>query len=144
MSAETSVAFALFFVGFLIAAGAIYSSIDYYKNLEKNAQYDQGVMKKNEMQTDITIMNVTLMNESGSSRLNITITNTGKTTLNASSMNVFVNGILYNYNLSSAGNTWIPERRTNITIYPINYTNTTGGRLKIITENGISDYALVS
>jgi len=73
----------------------------------------------------------------------MTVKNTGKTTLNASSINVFVSGMLYNYSLLTAGNTWVPENSTNVTIYPMNYTNTTGSRIKIVTENGISDYALM-
>ncbi len=143
MGAETSVVIALIFSVFLILGTITYSSIDYSNNLVKNAQYEQDTMKKGKMQTDITITNVNLTNNSDNSRLNMTIKNTGKTTLNVSSMNVFVGGAMYNYSLLTAGNTWVPENRTNITIYPLNYTNTTGSRIKIVTENGISDYALV-
>ena len=143
MGAETSVVAALFFLLFLVLAVTTYSSFDYYKNLVKNAQYDQDAIKKTKIQTDITITNVTLTNNSNNSRLNMTIKNTGKTTLNASSINVFVSGMLYSYSLLTAGNTWVPENSTNVTIYPMNYTNTTGSRIKIVTENGISDYAFV-
>lgn len=143
MGAETSVVIALILSVFLILGTTTYSSIDYYKNLVKNAQYDRDTMKKTRMQTDITITNVTFINSTPNpSHLNITIKNTGKTTLNASSMNVFVGGALYNYTLLTSGNTWAPENRTDITIYPLNYTQTTGSRIKIVTGNGISDYAL--
>lgn len=142
MGAETSVVIALIFSVFLILGTITYSSIDYSNNLVKNAQYDQDTMKKDEMQTDITITNVTLTNNLNNSSLNMTIKNTGKTTLNASTLDVFVSGKLYNYNMLTAGNTWVPENKTNITIYPLNYTQTTGSRIKIVTGNGISDYAL--
>lgn len=144
MGAETSVVIALIFSVFLILGTITYSSIDYSRNLVKNAQYDQDTMKKTMMQTDITITNVTFINSTPNpSYLNITIKNTGKTTLNASSLEIFVNGTYYSsYNLSPPGNTWVPENKTNITIYPLNYSQTTGSRIKIVTENGISDYAL--
>ncbi len=135
MSAETSVVVALFFIGFLAAAATVYSSIDYYKNLVKNAQYEQDTIKKARMQTDITITNVTNRTTS----LNLTLKNTGRTTLNSSSLDVFVNGNFYNYNLTTAGNIWVPENSTNITI-PV--APKTGDRIKIVAENGISDYAL--
>lgn len=143
MGAETSVVIALFFVGFMFVAIAIYSSIDYSRNLVKNAQYDQDTMKKGKMQTDIIITNLTFINQTSNSYLNMTVKNTGKTTLNASSMNVFVGGAMYNYNLLTSGNTWAPENQANITIYPLNYTTNRGSRIKIVTENGISDYSIV-
>ncbi len=137
MSAETSVVVALFFAGFLAVAAVVYSSIDYYSNLVKNAQYEKDIIKKARMQTDIAITNMT----NSTQRLNFTIKNTGKTTLNASAMDVFVNGDRFIYSLIVAGNTWVPGNKTNITIYPVNYSS--GDRIKITTENGISDYMLV-
>lgn len=136
MGAETSVVIALIFSVFLILGTITYSSVDYSRNLVKNAQYDQDTMNKARMQTDITILNVT----NGTTRLNITLKNTGKTTLNASAMNVFVNGNLSNYSLLSTGNTWVSKNNTNITIL---VTPISGNRIKVVTGNGISDYALV-
>ncbi|MDD5474449.1 MAG: hypothetical protein PHU34_09940 [Candidatus Methanoperedens sp.] len=136
MGAETSVAIALLFLGFLIMGAALYSSVDYSQSLVKKAQSDQDTMKKTKMQTDITIMNAT----NKTSSLNITLKNTGKTTLNASLLDAFVDGIKYNYTLLSSGKTWTSENNTNLSIA---MTNSTGKRLKIITENGISDYAIV-
>ncbi|HLB72149.1 MAG: hypothetical protein OIN88_01500 [Candidatus Methanoperedens sp.] len=136
MSAETSVVVALFFVGFLVVAVTTYSSFDYYMNLVKKAQYDQDSIKKGKMQTDITITNIT----NSSQRLNLTINNTGRTTLNVSAMHVFVRGILYNYSVSGI-NTWVSKTGRNISIYPVTYAS--GDRIKITTENGISDYILV-
>ncbi len=136
MGTSVSVVVALIFSAFLIVGTIIYSSVDYSKNLVKKAQYDQDTMKKARMQTDITITNVT----NGSS-LQITLKNTGKTTLNASALDVFVDGKYHNYTLSSAGNTWVPKNNTNITV-PVTF-NASRDRVKVVTENGISDYALV-
>jgi len=137
MSSDTSVVVALFFAGFLAVAAVVYSSIDYYSNLVKNAQYEKDIIKKARMQTDITITNMT----NSTQRLNFTIKNTGKTTLNASAMDVFVNGNRFTYVPIIAGNVWVPGNKTNITIYPVTYSS--GDRIKITTENGISDYWLV-
>ena len=135
MAAETSAVVALIFVSFLIIASAVYSVVEYSNNIAKNAKYEKDIIKKAKMQTDITIMNVT----NTSTQLNLTIMNTGKTTLNASAMNVFINGNPSNYTIVTAGNVWVPLYSTNITI-PISVMS--GDRIKITTENGVSDYRL--
>ncbi len=151
MGMETSVVVALIVSVFLIIGAFTYSSVDYSLKLVKNAQNVQDTMKKTKMQTDITITNASLCdtsgncsNKTGNVYLNITLQNTGKTTLNASLLEIFVNGNYYpSYNLTPAGNyTWVPEKNMNISLYPMNYTNTTGGRIKVVTENGISAYWL--
>ena len=122
MSADTSVVIALFFVGFLVVAATVYSSIDHYQKQVKNAQDDQDIMKKAKMQTDITITNILYTNISYSgSYLNITIKNTGKTTLNASQFEIFIDGVLYNvpFTLSPPGNLLVPGNSTNISFYGI-------------------------
>lgn len=141
MSADTSVVIALFFIGFLVVASTVYSSIDYYQKQTKNAQYEQDTMNKARMQTDITIINVT--KNTNLDIMNLTIKNTGRTTLNSSMLNVFVEGLPYPYNSTSAGNTWVPENITSITIYSLpNVSTYTNYRIKVVSENGISDYAL--
>lgn len=118
MGADTSVVVALFFVGFLVVAATVYSSIDYDQKQTKNAQYDQDTMKNAKMQTDITIMNASFSNISGDAYLNITLKNTGKTTLNAELLDIFVNGIYYDSSYCiSTSNTWVSENITHISIY---------------------------
>lgn len=135
MGAETSVVIALFFAGFLAVAAIAYSSVDYYSNLVKNAQYEKDIIKKARMQTDITIMNIT----NTATQLNLTVKNTGKTTLNASAMNVFINGNPYIYSVTTTGNVWVSQNSTNISI-PVSIN--VGDRIKITSENGVSDYRL--
>ncbi len=135
MAAETSAVIALIFIGFLTIGTTTYASYEYSNGLVKNAQYETDIIKKAKMQTDITIMNMT----NTTTQLNLTVKNTGKTTLNASAMNVFINGNLYNYSMVAAGNVWVPQNSTNITI-PVSISS--GDRIKITTENGVSDYRL--
>jgi archaellum component FlaF (FlaF/FlaG flagellin family) len=135
MGASTAMVVALFFLCFLIVAAAVYSSANYSQNLINNARQDQDTMKKAKMKTDIAIINVTNKTTS----LNITLQNMGETALNASLFEIFVNGVYYsNYTLSS-GNTWPPMNYSNITI-PV--AASSGSRVKVVTENGISAYAL--
>jgi archaellum component FlaF (FlaF/FlaG flagellin family) len=135
MGAETSAVIALIFVGFLTIGTTTYASFEYSNSLVKNSQYEKDIIKKAKMQTDITIMNIT----SSVTQLNLTVMNTGKTTLDASAMNVFINGNLANYTVVATGNVWVPQKSTNITI-PVNIS--IGDRIKITTENGVSDYML--
>ncbi|MDD5615417.1 MAG: hypothetical protein PHH85_04375 [Candidatus Methanoperedens sp.] len=135
MAAETSVVIALIFIGFLTIGTTTYASYEYSNSLVKNAQYEQDTMKKAKIQTDITIINIT----NSPALLNLTIRNTGKTTLNASALDVFVNGNPYDFSVVTAGNVWVPQNSTNITI-PVSVN--IGDRIKITTENGVSDYRL--
>ena len=135
MGAETSAVIALIFVGILTIGSTTYASYEYSNSLVKNSQYEKDIIKKARMQTDITIMNMT----NTTTQLSLTIKNTGKTTLNASAMNVFINGNPYNYSVVAAGNVWVPQNSTNIAI---SVTINTGDRIKITTENGVSDYRL--
>src|SRR4030067_3243839 len=112
MAAETSVVIALIFVGFLIIGTTTYASFEYSNSLVQNAKYEQDTMKKAKIQTDITIMNIT----NSTTRLNLTIKNTGKTTINASAMDVFVNGNPYNFSVVTAGKGGVLQKTTNIPI----------------------------
>lgn len=142
MGAETSVVVALLFVGFLVVVIFAYPLVSYNQDLVKKAQHDQDTMKKNKMQTDIIITNISYSNNTGDVYLNITLQNTGKTTLNASLLEIFVKGSYYpSYNWTPANNTWAPINQINISLANMNYTNTTGGRIKVVSENGISSYA---
>lgn len=142
MGAETSAVIALIFVGFLTIGTTTYASFEYSNSLVKNAQYEKDIIKKARMQTDITIMNMT----NTTTQLNLTVKNTGKTTLNASAMNVFINGNPYNYTVVTTGvvseNVWVPQNSTNISIITIPVSVSPGDRIKITAENGVSDYRL--
>ncbi len=135
MGVGTSMVIALLLVGFILAAISVYSSVYYYQKLVQKAQNTQETMKKAKMQTSITITNVTNQTTS----LNISLQNIGETTLNASLLEIFVNGTYYpSYTLYS-GNTWAPMNYSNITVA---VAARSGNRIKVVTENGISAYVL--
>jgi archaellum component FlaF (FlaF/FlaG flagellin family) len=123
MGAETSVVVALFFLGFLVISAFTYSWVDSYQNLVNNAQQIQDTMKNAKMQTDIAITNSSITNFSYSSYLNITylnitLQNTDKTTLNASRVEIFIDGVFCpDFTLSPPINTLVPEKTTTIKLY---------------------------
>ena len=122
MGAETSVVIALFFAGFLAAAAVLYSSFDYNSDLVKNAQDKKDIIIENELRTAIDITNISYTNISYSgSYLNITVKNTGTTTLNASLLKILIDGVYYNvsFTLSPSGNLLVPGNSTNISFYGI-------------------------
>jgi len=123
MGTETSVVIALFFAGFLAVAAVLYSSFDYNSNLVKNAQDKQYIINKDQIQTAIKITNISYTNVSYSgSYLNITIQNTGTTSINASKFQIVIDGVYYNppiITLSPAGNTLVPQNSTKISFYGI-------------------------
>lgn len=88
----------------------------------------------NQMQTDIIITNVNNTSLGPPYDLNITVENTGSIVLETSYFNILVNGTSQEFTCS------------NLYLYPedVVYFNITNqpnkGRLKIITDNGISDY----
>ncbi len=87
-----------------------------------------------QMQTDITITNVTNTSLGAPYDLNITVENTGSIVLETSYFNILTNGTSQEFICSDPY--LYPEDMVyfNITNQPKN------GRLKIITDNGISDY----
>jgi archaellum component FlaF (FlaF/FlaG flagellin family) len=143
MGAETSVVIALFFAVFLAVAAAVYTSTDYYSNLVKNAQYKQEIIKKDQIQTAIKITNISYTNVSYSgSYLNITIQNTGTTSINASRFQILINGVYYYppFTLSPPGNTLVPQNSTNISFYGI----TAGYQDATVTIDNTGDKAQCS
>ena len=122
MSTSTSVVIALFFAGFFIVMSSVYPTVINYQNLGEEAQHEQITMRLEKLQTDIKITNVSFSNISGKVFLNITVKNTGKTTLNAGQLDIFIDGnyIDSSYCLMPVINTWVSENTTNISIYSMN------------------------
>ena len=90
----------------------------------------------NQIQTDINITNVRTTDNASNYDLNITVENTGSITLETDNFNILVDGTEH------------PFRCSKTYLHPENYvyfnvTNLPGSgsrRLKVITNNGISDY----
>ncbi len=90
------------------------------------------------LNTKIVIVNTQVTG----SELNITVYNNGSLTLNSSKLDVVYNGTilpspLQSFTVSKQG-VWSPKSSINVTINNAE----SNKRLKIITSNGVSDYAI--
>jgi len=88
-----------------------------------------------QMQTDITILGVTTSANSSNYDHNVSIQNTGSTTLETQWFTVLINGVSVSFTSSS---TYLVPEQTS-TIYVYNLAGSGPTQVKITTENGISD-----
>ena len=100
---------------------------DSYKEM-KNRYVDQ-------IQTDIIISGVTNSSSGANYDINITVENTGSTNLETRHFNILINGESQEFNCSSSY--LFPEEEIYFNVTGINNGNK---KLKVITDNGISDY----
>lgn len=134
MGFSTSAAAAIIGVGvFLsvqyIVGDVIPSMTDTHDSLE--AMRDRAV---DQMQSDINITNVVNTSSGSLYNLSVSVRNTGSTTLEISYFNVLINGSIQDFNCTSS---YIyPEKTEKIYLY----NQAKSGRIKIVTDNGISDY----
>ena len=88
------------------------------------------------LQTDINISVVNTPSNGSNYDLNVTIKNTGSITLEPSDFTLLINGSLKEFTCTSTY--FFPENTVNLIVY--NQPGSGERRLKVITNNGISDY----
>ncbi len=133
MGFSTSAAVVIFAASVVYMATIFYpfASLSYHRVLD--AKKNLNDMQFDKLNTKIVIANT----QSDGSNLNITVYNNGSVTLNASKLNVIHNGtFVSSFSVSQQG-VWTPKNFINVTLSGI-----TGGRTKIITSNGVADYAV--
>ena len=117
---------------FEILAGNLLPAVTNY-----NDSYDE--MKDriiNQVQTDISITNVDTSINGSNYDLNVTVENTGGVTLKTSDFNLLINGTSHSFTCTNS------YLYIDSSVY-FNVTNLPGSgdrRLKVVTNNGISDY----
>jgi len=137
MGFEVSVVVAIFFISALLLGTVSYTVISASQNLVDDASREQYDMQNKRLQTDILIDEST---PSGSPDYDLTInvTNTGSETLDSDDLNVLVDGTIESYTFAPSTVTWTPDETKTLIV-----TGLSGAgphRVKVITENGISDY----
>ncbi|MBN2488042.1 MAG: hypothetical protein JXA98_03350 [Methanosarcinaceae archaeon] len=138
MGFETSVVVAIFFISVLVLGTTSYTVVSASRNMVNDAAEDQYEIQNKRLQTDISIIDSTANGPSASYDLTITITNTGSETLDSSALNVLIDGAIESYTPSPLTTTWTPDKTKT---FEINGLSGAGPhRVKVITENGISDY----
>ena len=138
MGFETSVVIAIFFLSAMILGTTTYVIVSSSQDMVDDASYEQNEMQIKRLQTDIVIGSSTPTGSAASYNLTLTVSNTGSETLKSDELNVLVDGIVQSYSFTPTTTTWTPDGTISLIV-----TGLSGGgshRVKMITENGISDY----
>lgn len=138
MGFETSVVVAIFFISALVLGTTSYTVVSASRDMVNDAAEDQYKIQNKRLQTDISITDSTANGPSASYDLTINLTNTGSETLNSSALNVLIDGAIESYTPSLSTTTWTPDETKTLEITGLSGAGS--HRVKVITENGISDY----
>lgn len=139
MGFETSVVIAIFFLSAMVLGTTSYATISASHDLVDDATYDQNEMQIERMHTDIEIDSYIQDGREKNFDLEITITNTGSSTLKSDELTVLVNGIVRSYTPPSII-TWVPGTTKTITVLDFDDNKDTVLNVKVVAENGIYDY----
>lgn len=134
MGFSVSASFAIFMVGLLMLSTVAYSSVSRSMGLVREGRIEENNRMRDVLQTDINITNVSYI----SGNLTVEIENTGSITLDSSETDLLLNGTVCTENMTlSLAKAWIPEKTLTLNVKDL-----TGkpSRVKVVTENGISDY----
>ncbi|WP_292484302.1 hypothetical protein [Methanohalobium sp.] len=140
MGFETAAVIAIFFVSAIILGTSAYTVISASEERIDEANDLKHEMQVKRLQTDLNITNTTTDNSSDTYNLTVTVSNSGSVTLDSGKLDVLINGTLMSYSTSSP-DTWTPDKIRNFTINNIPKGSASEHRVKVTTENGISDYA---
>lgn len=138
MGFETAVVVAIFFLSAMVLGTTAYVVISASQDLVDDASYEQNEMQIKRLQTDILMDSSIPSGSAASYNLTITLSNTGSETLRSDELNILVDGIIESYTFAPTTTTWTPDETITLTVAGLS-----GGgshRVKVITENGISDY----
>ncbi len=141
MGFSVSMTFAIFLVAFIVLASMLVSSYSYRSNLVNDAKEVQQERMLNKIQTDFEITD-TSYNAEGNFLL-IDVNNTGSTVINASKIDVILDGNLKTDSITAltidgtATSVWAPDECLEINISGI---SSNPARVKVIAANGVSDY----
>ncbi len=89
-----------------------------------------------EIQTEIEINNITVQPNASLHDITITVKNTGSTVIDVAYLDLLVNGLLSSFSYDDEY--WFSENTYTITVHGLSGSGS--NKVKIITENGISDY----
>ncbi|KCZ71135.1 putative archaeal flagellar protein F [Candidatus Methanoperedens nitroreducens] len=133
MGFSTSAAVVIFAASLLYMATIYYPLVERSYRMALEAEKDSNELRYEKLNTKIVITDT----ENTGSDLSVTVYNNGSVTLNSSRLNVIHNGTFITSFTVSRQGVWSPRNFINVTINGV-----TGGRVKIVTENGAADYAV--
>jgi len=141
VSGSAAIIFVAAFIGFGMFYSATANSFERVQDA-RGAQQDRFLDQQN---TAVEITAAT-WNASGTDDLDVTVENTGSTTLAVSDTDLLVDNAYqsgYDTAVDGDGSTdvWAPQETLTITVTTF---NSQPGRVKVVTENGLADTAVVS
>lgn len=138
MGFETTVVVAIFFLSAMVLGTTAYVVISASHDLVDDASYEKNEMQVKRLQTDVLIDSSTPVGSAALYNLTITVSNTGSMTLKSDELNVLVDGTIQSYTFAPTATTWTPDGTITLTVEELS--DAGSHRVKVITENGISDY----
>ena len=133
MGFSTSAAVVVFAASIMYMASIFYPVTNMSYNRFLEAKKSLNDIQYEKLNTRIAITSTQLIG----SDLNVTVYNNGSSTLNSSKLNVIYNGSLRSFIVSKSG-VWVPRSSINLTIS----NGAANSRIKVISANGASDYAI--
>ncbi len=138
MGFEGTIVVAIFFLTAAILGTTAYVVISASDDLVDDASYEKNEMQVKLLQTDIVIDSSTPVGSAASYDLTVNVSNSGSETLRSDELDVLIDGTIQSYTFAPTTITWTPDETKTLTVAGLS-----GGgshRVKVITENGISDY----
>jgi archaellum component FlaF (FlaF/FlaG flagellin family) len=135
MGFATSITVAILFLSFMVIGSIAYPVM--FKSYE-NVQDSVNEKHKLQMSQLNTRINILSSSYSGG-KYDITVSNNGSTIMHANRSTVILDGKYTSYSVSPTG-LWLP---TDSVIFTITENDNIQHRLKIITENGISEIGII-
>jgi archaellum component FlaF (FlaF/FlaG flagellin family) len=145
MGLSVAASSAVLFVGFILVATVLFAALN-VTLMEIEEKYREAQeLQSNKFRTTIKVDNAT----NNTTSMFINITNTGAVTLKLSGIHLFVNGTMVpstnitNHSIdgNNATDLWAPDE----TLYiEVDYVASGSERIKLVTENGISDVEVLS
>lgn len=138
MGFETTVVVAIFFLSAMVLGTASYVVISTSEDLVDDASYEKNEMQIKRLQTDVLIDSSIPTGSAASYDLTVIISNTGSETLRSDELNILIDGTIQSYTFLPTTTTWTPDETKTLSV-----TDLSGSglhRVKVITENGVSDY----
>ena len=134
MGFSTSISIVILFIGLLTIATSSYATIDRSTDLLAEAQVTQHERMLDQLNTKITITGIAI----AGNNVTITVQNEGTTVLDTGKIDVLLDGEYVTPDSITPSGHWIPDRSIDVLLSDVN--PPTNRRIKIIVENGQSDY----
>lgn len=139
MGFETAVVVAIFLIAFLFLGGTYYNGWAASQDNLQTAKEDNNALMLEKTHTSINIGEINSDGSNTSYTITVDVTNTGSRVLDWEKIDVLVDGKLTDFDTSTDPHTWSPEESVTFTMVDLNGSGL--HRIKVVTENGIGDYA---